>query len=418
MTILTDLQPASFNEVSFLFIDEMKEGGKKIVTHEYPFSDRRFTEELGELPPIFRMQAIIHGSMQDRFDFETALTRPGLGKLVHPVYGDIEVKSTTYSVNSSQASIGEFRFSVTFEASEKNITTSPISQTREDTSQDADDSRSSLESAMKNIYRDPKTSFEVTRSRNKLIALVGDLQGLIDTVASPDAAKKVLFNRQINKMIASAGNYVQDADQLALELSICFDRALDIVESPDQLLEQWTQGLGFGYLLNPSKYFGYFTYDRGISVGETNTIKRKNAEINRQLMNEYFRMQALVNLYEATAYKDFRTAVELNETMDALSTAYRLQFQDSYEVSMDIPRASNDQDVRDRMLVLRSNALSTYAGKLQNAWHVVDIYPGVSSIALTTYRYYGDLGNLDLISNLNKDNKVSYLDNGIKAVAK
>lgn len=418
MTVFQDLQQASFRDVPFLFRDETKDGGKKTVTHEYPFADRRFTEELGELPPTFRLQAIIHGSIQERLNFERVLTLPGLGKLVHPVYGDLQVKATTYSVSSSQATVGEFRFSVTFEASEANITAEPTSVTQQGVSQFSENSRLSLDAAMAGIYVEPKTSFEVTKSRDKLIDAVGILSELIDTVASPNILKKTLFNQQKNKTIANAGNYVQSAEQMVSELSSCFRRALAIVETPDQLIEQWTQGLGFGYLVNPSKYFGVFSQDRGLNVGRTNTVKRKNAEVNRQLFNEYFRVHSLINLYEAAAYKDFGTDAELNETMDALATAYWLQFQDAYEVDPAIALASNDQDVRDKLLVLRSNAIATYNEKLQNVWHIVDIEPGVSSMALTAYRYYGDLSNLDLLANLNQDDKVSYLSQGIKAVAR
>jgi hypothetical protein len=417
MTVFEELQQASFRDVPFLFRDESKDGGKKIVTHEYPFANRRFTEELGELPPTFRMQAIIYGSIQDRLNFERVLTLPGLGKLVHPVYGDIQVKATTYSVNSSQATVGEFRFSVNFEASEANITAEPTSTTKENVSERAALARLSLYQAMQGMYVEPRSSFEAQKSRNKLIDATETLMDLIDTIATPDAEAKAIFNQQINTTLASAGNYVQTAAQVTSGISDCFDAALAVVETPDILLEQWTQALGFGYLINPSQYFGTFGRDSGLNVGKINTVKRKNAETNRQIFNEYFRAQALINLYEAAAYKDFRTDVELNETMDALSTAYRLQFQDGYEVDPAITLISNDQDMRDKLLILRSNAVSTYNEKLQNAWHIVDIDPGISSMPLTTYRYYGDLGNLELLSELNKEDKVSYVSHGIKAVA-
>lgn len=415
MPIIDELQPGSFRGVPFLFRDETKDGGKKTVTHEYPFANRRFTEDLGELPPTFRLQIIIQGSVQDRLNFERVLTLPGLGKLVHPVYGDVQVKSTTYSVSSSQATLGEFRFSVNFEASEANITAEPTTTTQEGVSQYAESARLSLDSAMAGIYVEPKTSFEITESRLKLIDAVNVLIGLVDTVTSPNAVKKALFNQQTAKTIANAGIYVQHADQVALQLSQCFSRAIATVETPDNLLEQWTRSLGFGYIVNPSLYFGEFSQDRGVNVGKTNTVKRKNAENNRQLFNEYFRVQSLINLYEAVSYRDFRTDVNLNESMDALATAYRLQFQDGYEVDQDIDLMSNDQDVRNRLLILRSNAIATYNEKIQNVWRIVDINPGVSSMALTAYRYYGNIENIDLLVNLNKDDKVSYVDQEIKA---
>ena len=104
MSVLEQLQPASFRGIPFLVNAETKTGGKKTVTHEYVGSDKRFTEELGLLPPSFSIEAVIHGNeaISTRLLLEDALDEPGLGILVHPVYGAIEVKSTIYSVNSNQ----------------------------------------------------------------------------------------------------------------------------------------------------------------------------------------------------------------------------------------------------------------------------------------------------------------------------
>ena len=73
MTILENLNVASFRGARFLIKSHSTSGGRKTVNHEYPNSDRRFVEDLGELQETFSIQGIIHGDNYslDR-DWETS----------------------------------------------------------------------------------------------------------------------------------------------------------------------------------------------------------------------------------------------------------------------------------------------------------------------------------------------------------
>ncbi len=53
------LRPASFRGVPFLVDVAEGMGGRRLVTHEFPLRDTPFTEDLGRLPRLFRLEAFV-----------------------------------------------------------------------------------------------------------------------------------------------------------------------------------------------------------------------------------------------------------------------------------------------------------------------------------------------------------------------
>jgi prophage DNA circulation protein len=127
MSLSDKYQQASFRGLNFLIRSENEPGGKKYVAHEYPNSDRRFIEELGTKAGVYTMQAFVHGpdAITDKRSLRNAFKEIGLGVLVHPLYGRLNVKTTDWEFSSEETNIGEISFSVTFYESEENISLVP-----------------------------------------------------------------------------------------------------------------------------------------------------------------------------------------------------------------------------------------------------------------------------------------------------
>lgn len=418
MAIIEELQPGSFRDIPFYFTEETKTGGQKTITHEYPFSSRRFTEQLGQSPPIFSLRIIIYGSVQNRIDFERALNTPGLGTLVHPIYGSLQVKATVYTVRSSQRRIGEFIFSVSFEASEPSVTASPIPLTKESVAQVADTTRIALKDRLEPRYAAPSNAFELSKIQNKISGAVQILDTTINSITQVIQPRKATFTRQTADVINNVATYAQIPTTITGKIFDCFQSALSVVRSPSQAIKAWVRMLGFGYIINPFDVVGDLGRDAGPNIGKLNTVHRQNAEKNRQLINEFWRLNALSNLYESAAYQEFKTDVELDEMMNMLETSYRLQLQDFYEADPSLDLLSKSSTVRADLARLRTQAKVVYDDKRQNVWRISDISPGKTSMALTTYRYYGNLDNVGLMAGLNKDRKVSFVNRDIKALTK
>ena len=123
MAILDDLVAASFKGATFLIDTTSTSGGRKTVTHEYPNSDRRFVEDLGELREIYTMTGTISGAnyFADRDNLIAQLKSSGSGELIHPFYGSVTVTAKPYSLNENLTDLGVARFSMTFERTNESV---------------------------------------------------------------------------------------------------------------------------------------------------------------------------------------------------------------------------------------------------------------------------------------------------------
>ena len=91
--------PASFRGVQFHVDTSELSVGRRGVTHEYPFKDRPFREDLGQAARGFTVEGYILGPdyFAQRDALIAAFQAPGTGTLVHPYHG-----TCTVAVNSAR----------------------------------------------------------------------------------------------------------------------------------------------------------------------------------------------------------------------------------------------------------------------------------------------------------------------------
>ncbi len=402
-TVLQQQQPGSFRGFPFLVNSETKEGGKKTASHEFVNSDKRFTEEFGVFPPKFSLQIIVHGDIQNRLEFERILNIPGLGTLVHPVYGAVEVKSTTFSVSSSQTSLGEFRFSVNFETSENNVTAAPVGITNAAVTKVAEDARTVLDAALEEAYAEPDIPDTLDSAASKADSIYNKVFSSVSSVTGAVQEKVSTFTRIVNENKAKVFTIVQKANTVKQSVTDMYTSALKIVNTPSELFLAWESLLDFGALEN--------------SIN-TITVPRLNKETNRSVLNEHTRVTGLINLFEAASYVDYKTDQELKKIQSLLDSQYKSQIESYDNLVQDgvTPLAMN-ADVRQKVAELRVKTRKVLNEKSQNIWRVVEITPKTSSMLLTTFRYYGDLDNFDFIKDLNPDVNSSNFKKPIQAVS-
>ena len=90
------LRPASWRGVAFsVEADEFKTG-RRVQIHEYPLRDKPYAEDLGRAARAYAFTAFLIGDdyPERRDQLIEALERPGVGKLVHPFYGEVDVVSS------------------------------------------------------------------------------------------------------------------------------------------------------------------------------------------------------------------------------------------------------------------------------------------------------------------------------------
>jgi prophage DNA circulation protein len=413
MTTFEQMQIASFKGFQFLIESDDTNRGNKTAIHEYPNVDKRFVERLGKLPPTFTINAIIHGdnSIQRRLAFESILESDGPGTLVHPVYGNIQVEALPFSVNSNQTRVGEFRYSIPFAASSPNIAPTPVAPNKQTVSAASEIARIALNDAFEDAYQDPVKGSTLTAIADKTTTMYDTVKSAINAITSPIESNAATFNRIVNDAITTATITIQSATDFKIALQNVYNSALLIANTPDLMTTAWNN------LLN----FNIGESGNSSDVGPVNTVQRQRKESDKSIIDENTRLNALINLYESYAYTLFATINEIETARALLDDAYNrymeLAIAESEEAG--VSTLASNSNVRSSMSDLRNKSRINFDTQEQNVWKVVTIEPGVSSMALVAYRYYGSLDTLDELTGLNTDvNAAGILVSEIQAVTK
>lgn len=108
--------PAKFRGVPFKVDTAERTGGRRGVTHEYPFRDEPFREDTGRKAHGFSIEGYVLGAeyLAAKEALLQALEEGGPGELVHPYYGARRVAVDTYRVRESSKDGGMATFSIEF----------------------------------------------------------------------------------------------------------------------------------------------------------------------------------------------------------------------------------------------------------------------------------------------------------------
>jgi prophage DNA circulation protein len=116
MTWADKLNPASFRGVKFGIITAPVDGGRRGDTHEYPYRDDTYTQDMGAKALGVKITGFLVGPdyLQQQQQLLKALNQPGPGTLVHPELGELTVKVDTWSTSFSRDELGYCQFDITF----------------------------------------------------------------------------------------------------------------------------------------------------------------------------------------------------------------------------------------------------------------------------------------------------------------
>lgn len=404
--MLGKLHPASFDGVPFLYRTESASRGKKVILHEYPNCDYRYVEELGRMPSTFSIEAIIHGkdSKNLRLRLENALENKGLKKLVHPIYGILWVITIDFEVSSNQSEIGQFVFNINFSQSLENVSPEPDTPTASQISNIADKTRSAINLKMGEYYTAPKNKFNfdtITTTVQTTLKSVNDQINKVVDLSSKGAAD---FNRLYRSVTGGITSMVSSAQIMKQNITSFYAAALDAPVFVEQLSDAWDN-----LLKEP------LSVPSAVSVTPLQAERRQNDFAVLEHMN----LMALVGSYEAKAHKEYTTDTDLLADRNLLDSYYRHLTSSQNQAIADIELKSicNEIDIRALLAELRTTARAVFDEKEKAAFKVVDIDPGITSMSLACYRYYGSLEYIEQLSSLNPNVNHANIDTIIKALA-
>ena len=414
MSVNDLLLHAQYKSYKFLWLDESVESGKKTVTHEYPNSDRRYTEELGTMPEIFHMTILIHGSISERIKFENVLKEKGPGVLIHPIYGTINgVVATTYGVSSDLSRVGEFRYNVTFEV------TSTLTQPSQErigkiaVYDAAQSSRDNIQDTLGKLYKPPISIKEFTDVRKSTLDIFTTLRNNTNKIINPIQESAAEFNAIVDKSIRYVNNIIQSAESLKQTFGSIYSSILNIVNTPDQLESYWKSLVNYGKALTIPR----------TSTLDSNTTYRKQAKNNLSLLDQVVVMNSVVSLPESIVSKNQLTTEEIivdrnyinREFDENVNNIFDYYYNDIFY--NDLLFIVNDQQTRDQLILLKNYINIVMNDKIQNSWKIRVVNTNLTSFSLLSYRYYGNIDYLDDIINLNKDKNSSAFRNDVNILS-
>jgi prophage DNA circulation protein len=114
---LNNLLPASFRGVPFQVSGTSSEFGRRNQTHEYPFRDVPYTEDLGRSARKNKIDAFVVGDdhKEQAEKLVEAIEEEGAGILIHPILGELNVNivgtaTVSNSVENGRMSVISFSF--------------------------------------------------------------------------------------------------------------------------------------------------------------------------------------------------------------------------------------------------------------------------------------------------------------------
>lgn len=384
---LDNLQTASFRGVPFLIGDSSTEGGRKMVTHEYPNSDRRNVEDLGLLNDIFSLTGLVKTQVDftDRDRLKAALAQSGAGELVHPFLGTVTVVAKPFTLSEDTRTIGVARFTMIFEKSDD-----PIFPTQTSVKPSLIKDESDI--AIDGVTTDVADTFEVATNstsnyaaaKEKLNA-VGDAFQTIGKATSAVTATISAYTAAVTTFIDGITRNIFAPAQLAADIKNMFLELDTIAPNVEAQFELAKQLFGFG---------------SSDPIVQPTTVARQQRADNQLLINNAISANALSLAYNNAANIDYGNELEVLEARQALEAEYQRLIEDT--------NLSND--TLDALANLRNSSRLFFE----------DISVTVSKISPVTlsstipmsvlaYQYYGSTDNTAELINLNSTIDVSFV---------
>ena len=337
MSRLDKLQPASFKGVSFLVRSEsLSDGGRKIVLHDYPNSSQRYVEDLGQLPPRFKIEAFVQGdNWKERADaLERVLNESGVGKLVMPTFGSISLYALPYVKDASQQSVGIISFRLDFASGKPANAPSSKLATTQDTFAKGDTARLAVQNAFEDIWTVPTTIDSILAAGADVVTMVNSaIDGVVGLIDTETISEMVKLATTVEDTVQTL---IRDGENLA-------NTIIQGTSSAQGLWQLISIGLGEGgniskliamanygeELLDYIEVTGSSIFGNGDDETSSNTpywpettVQRIARNTRRRATVRAQRINAMITAYEQAAVADYSTTDEIESARASIEEVY------------------------------------------------------------------------------------------------
>lgn len=378
MPLIDQLNSASFRGIPFLLDSNEQEGGRKTVTHEYPNKLTRYVEDLGGMLRKIKVKGTISepNYKSKRDALITALETPGIGILVHPFHGIINVVPKPYRLHESMQRVGEANFDMEFEEATPPVYPEQSSDNTSVINQFTDGVYGSVQSSFADqweVFNKYKANFE--NAQGILGGLANKFSGVVnpfDTVLE----KKSQFEQAIADFKSNVNNYIQSPPDLATSIAGLFNK---MDEMPEDARGRFDLSQNF------------FNYGADVQLPPPTTFKRQQLIVNNKSLYSMVNFLSLANSFNAAAQIKYTDENDLNYIEDQLDAQFYYA----------IDNCELDSESLATLKELRNQSRLRFDALRLDVRRLYPITTKRTTITLLTYAYYNSLDNDALLIDLN-----------------
>lgn len=412
-TTFDKLLAAEFRGISFLVESEETSEGRKIAVHEYVNNNKRFVEDLGELPSTFTVSAFVHGddAIQQADNLRGALSNSTQASLTLPHFGTFDVKAGPYSAQTKMTAVGRINFKLIFYRSEAGIF--PVSQNSTSASLGAksDLTRDGVAENLGDNMNVPKSATTQELTEGKVLEATTLWE---DTVATATGATDLIAEagRIIGEIRSNVSALVRGPEILAARINDLYNNFSALTLQLDSI--------------SPGLFFG--DDDTDIPLTTPDRIERKQ---NADLFNDFIKVNAIVSLLEQSSVLEFETNDQLTTVLQRIQLAYdgvresdilliepvvagAIEEDNFNQSSID---SSVSDSVIDNFNSVRDIGIRLLEAKEQSTSQVTDLDIIDTSISILAYQLYGDVDRADSLAKLNLDQDLSNMSVSAKVLS-
>jgi len=413
---LKNLLRASFRGVTFSVRSEsLTDGGRKVVLHEYPNSSERYVEDLGRIPPKFNVQAFVHGKdyQQRSRALEQALLRKGSGRLITPVYGSVDVYALPYQKDTSQLSIGEITFNLSFAVGKPAKAPTAALATKQTVFSKGDLARAELKTSTESVWKAATPAANKLSGGFDLRQLATDMLSTFATTALTSALTTI--TDIVDTIISKSNNIILSPAILSNSLSSLFDEVSLSQEDGtgyESATELFTWGNGLPLILSDVTNSSQIGDE--VPLWDATTAERIARNSNRMALVDSVRISSLLVAYEQASSGSYKTEDQVITVREQLEQA----FNDIITIpSSDRTRIAGTPAVRQGVESVRFSTLEVLSQLQQNSYQLLTIEDAKSlSFPMLTYMLYAEQLNTPSAFN-DKVKTVKELNKGVSSIA-
>ena len=388
MSILPQVQRASFNGIPFLIKKAVTTGGRKLVTHEFVRSNIRFVEDLGLSNRIFHITGIINGPdyLTKRNNLLRELELPGQGLLQHPLYGRVTVTALPFSNNEDLQKAGMAIIEMKFE--EGNAQSQPLPNaffSNALAERLAAELLALLRAELAEKYRIPSIASNFSDSVAQNINTGNFFQGALNSVGQDQDTSE--YTKALTNYSLQVGDFVTDPESLATSVSDLVDKSQELFDDPADTFSFLQQGFSFNSV--------------GVNL-ESDTPSNNERSDNRKAIVDMLRGMNLGAAYNQAAQIQFLLADDLQTTKSSLD--------DAFDDILNNGRMNNESV--DKLEELRDAATEIFDREEVNLFKIEEIFVQTQPVGIIAFNHYGDTDLEEELISLNEISDPSFV-NGI-----